>query len=65
MDKLRIFFLTLFLVLMTAWLFVMVPVLTDMMKRASHERQLLALIASAVNPPVPRTLADSSTRWFL
>lgn len=40
MDKLRIFFLTFFIVLMSFWASVTIPVLMDLMKGASRVNRL-------------------------
>lgn len=43
MDYLRVLFLTLFLVIMSAWVFVMYPVLTHVMKGAAPNRRLASI----------------------
>jgi hypothetical protein len=61
MDYLRVFFLTLFLVIMSAWVFVMLPVLTNMVKGAAPSRRL-ASVELASNASLNRYFAAPVVR---
>lgn len=61
MDYLRVFFLTFFLVIMTAWVVVMVPVLSSLSKGAfTHPCKTLIASSPLLRAPMPRIFAVPS-----